>query len=70
MKQKKMLQDNEPQFIVNNLGKKTAVVLDIKLYEQMLESLEDAYLAAQSEKALKKGEFVDFFKANKKVVKK
>jgi PHD/YefM family antitoxin component YafN of YafNO toxin-antitoxin module len=70
MKNKKNSQNIEPQYIVNNLGKKTAVVLDIKLYEQMLESLEDAYLSAKSDKALATGKFVEFKKNNKKVVKK
>jgi len=34
----------KPQFIIDNEGKKTAVVLDIKSYENFLEEVEDLYL--------------------------
>lgn len=41
-----------PQFIVDRSGKKTAVVLDIKDYETLLEEVEDLYLAMLATKAL------------------
>ncbi|MBP6892762.1 hypothetical protein KBB68_04260 [Candidatus Babeliales bacterium] len=65
MKNKKY---NEPQII--NVGKKRAVVLELELYEKMLETLEDAYLGKKSQEILKKGKFLDFAKTNKKVIKK
>jgi hypothetical protein len=68
MKNIKKLKNYEPQKI--KIGKKTAVVLDLEVYEKMIESLEDAYLGKKSEAILKKGKFVDFVQANKKLTKK
>ena len=34
----------EPRYIVDNSGKKREVILDIKIFEKILEKLEDAYL--------------------------
>lgn len=70
MKIKKENISIEPQFIINKTGKKTAVVLDIKTYESILESLEDFYLGAKSEQILQKCDFIDFAKANKRITKK
>ena len=41
-----------PKFIVDERGKKTAVVLDIKLYEAFLEEVEDLYLGMLTLQAL------------------
>jgi hypothetical protein len=41
-----------PKFIVDEKGKKTAVVLDIKLYEAFLEEVEDLYLGMLASQAL------------------
>ena len=35
------------QFVIDNKGRKKAVILDIKLYKQMLEDLEDLRLLAE-----------------------
>ena len=35
------------KFITNGNGKKTAVILDIKLYQEILEDLEDLLLLAE-----------------------
>lgn len=49
-----------PRYIVDHTGKKVEVVLDVKMYESMLEHLEDTYFGEQAKKALKEGEFVSF----------
>lgn len=67
---KKKVLEISPRYIVDSTGKKTAVVLDISTFEQMLEDLEDFYFGLQAEKALKEDEFVDFDEANKKILKK
>jgi predicted DNA-binding protein len=58
-----------PRYIVDSMGKKTEVILDISTFEQMLENLEDSYFSLQAEQALEKGEFIDFDEANKKIIK-
>jgi len=45
-----------PQYIVDEKGRRTGVILDIKLFEAMLEELEDIYDVAEAEKIIKKGE--------------
>ncbi len=42
----------KPQFIVDNKGKKTAVILDIKTYEELVEEIEDLYLGMLASQAL------------------
>ena len=59
-----------PRYIVDSMGKKTEVILDISTFEKMLESLEDFYFGLQAERALENGEFIDFDEANKKIIKK
>ena len=44
-----------PQFIVDNKGKKTSVVLDIKTFKLLVEELEDAYDVRTAEKIIKAG---------------
>ena len=60
----------EPRYIVDNLGKKKEVILNIKTFEKILEQLEEMYLIKEAKKALKEDEFVDFKEANKKILKK
>ncbi len=60
-----------PQYLIDDLGKKTAVQLDIKTFENMLEMLEDAYFGAKAEQALQEDdEILDFHKTYKKILKK
>ncbi|MBA3954514.1 hypothetical protein H0X48_04320 [Candidatus Dependentiae bacterium] len=42
----------EVQYIVDKKGKKTAVILDIKTFKQLLEEIEDVYLGKLAELAL------------------
>ncbi len=42
------------QYIVDNKGKKTGVILDIKLFDALLEELEDLYDVANAERIIKK----------------
>jgi hypothetical protein len=42
------------QYIVDNKGNKTGVILDIKLFDALLEELEDLYDIADAERIIKK----------------
>lgn len=67
MKKEKLTID--PQYLINKAGKRTAVMLDIKTFESMLEYLEDDYFGKQAAKLLQEDyEILDFRKANKKVL--
>ena len=44
-----------PQYIVDNEGKKTGVVLDLKTFASMIEELEDLQDIVEAEKILAKG---------------
>lgn len=46
----------QPQYIVDEQGNKTAVILDLKIFNKMLEELEDLYDVVEAEKIIKKGE--------------
>lgn len=59
-----------PRYIVDDSGEKKEVVLDIKIYKKLLEELEDYYLGLEAEKAFREGDFIDFFEANKDILKK
>lgn len=60
-----------PQYVSDLSGKKTAVLLDIKTFENMLERLEDQYFLQQAQKALlEDDQVVDFHKTYKKILKK
>lgn len=48
----KLLKDIEAQYIVDKTGKKTAVVLDIETFENLLEEIEDIYFGTLAEAAL------------------
>lgn len=45
-----------PQYIVDNKGKKTSVILDLKTFTLMVDELEDLYDILQAEKILAKGQ--------------
>lgn len=67
MKKEKLTID--PQYLINKSGKKTAVMLDIKTFENLLEYVEDEYFGKQATKLLKEDyEVLDFRQANKKVL--
>lgn len=44
----------EPHFITNEHGKRVSVVLDIKVYQALVEKLEDMHDIARAEKIMKK----------------
>jgi predicted DNA-binding protein len=46
---------NQPQYIVDENGNKTAIILDLKIFNKLLEELEDLYDVAEAEKIIKKG---------------
>ena len=46
----------KPQYIVDNNGNKTGVVLDVQTFTSMIEELEDLYDIMQAEKILIQGE--------------
>lgn len=60
----------KPQFIIDNEGKKTAVVLDIKSYETFLEKVEDLYLGMLATQALAEENELIPHEAVKKSIKK
>lgn len=64
MRSKKEPLKIQPQYFLNNAGKKTTVLLDYKTFEQMLERLEDHYLSAQGAKALEEDDEIIDFKKN------
>ena len=67
---KKNMSQILPRYIVDDSGKRKEVILDIKTYEKILEELEDYYLGLEAEASFKDGDFIDFFEANKDVLKK
>ncbi len=50
--------DVPAQFIIDKAGKKTGVILDIKTFERLMDELEDFYLGALAQAALKEGQEV------------
>jgi hypothetical protein len=42
----------EAQYIVDKKGRKTAVILDIKVFKKLLEEVEDLYLGKLAQSAL------------------
>lgn len=44
----------KPRYVVDDSGKKREVILDIKIFEIILEKLEDAYLVKEAQKLSKK----------------
>ena len=51
-----VLSEIYPQYIVDNEGKRTSVVLDLKTFSSMVEELEDLHDILDAEKILAKGE--------------
>jgi predicted DNA-binding protein len=51
-KNKNVFSKITPQYIVDNAGKKTGVILDISAFEQLLEEIEDLYFASVAHQAL------------------
>ena len=43
------------QYIIDKTGKKTGVILDIKVFENLLEELEDLYDITEAERIIRKG---------------
>jgi predicted DNA-binding protein len=41
-----------PQYIVDEKGKKTKIVIDLPQFEQFIEEIEDLYLAMRAQKTL------------------
>ncbi|OGB86287.1 hypothetical protein A3J41_01535 [candidate division TM6 bacterium RIFCSPHIGHO2_12_FULL_38_8] len=52
MRTKKESLNIAPQYVTDISGKKTAVLIDIKTFENILEQLEDRYFGQKAEKAL------------------
>jgi predicted DNA-binding protein len=50
------LESLSPQYIVDDTGKRSAVILDVKVYERLLEELEDFYLSRAGEDILSQDE--------------
>lgn len=50
---KKNMPKSVPRYIVDDSGKKREVILDIKVYEKMVEQLEDFYLGMEAAKVKK-----------------
>lgn len=51
---KPLISESVRQYLVDASGKKTAVVIDIKTFEKLLEEIEDIYFTALAEVALEK----------------
>ncbi len=59
----------DPEYVIDSSGKKTAVILDVKIFEAMLEYVEDEYFAKEALARLKEDdEVLDFYQANKKIL--
>ena len=70
MKKQASTLEISPQYIVDESGKKTGVLLDIATFEQMVESLEDFYFGLEAAQALQEDEYIDFQEANKDILRK
>ena len=55
------------RYIVNNNGEKTEAVLPIKLYEQLIDKLEELEDIRDFDKAMKNGEWEDFEEVAKRL---
>lgn len=56
-----------PQYIIDKAGKKTAVILDIKTFNKMLDRIEDLYLTNMANNVIKKEKI---YTPHEKIVKK
>ncbi len=60
-----------PQYIIDKTGKKTGVILDMHSFEKLLEEIEEIYLGALSEAALREAqEYITHDEVKKKISKK
>ena len=55
---KSPVSDFPAQFIIDQNGKKTAVLLDIKVFESLVEQLEDFYLIAMAKESMEDDELI------------
>jgi len=60
MKKKNNALKTSEQYIVNESGKKTHVIVEIAVFEELLEQLEDFYFGLKAIEALKDDEYIDF----------
>ena len=51
---KSIFSDLKAQYVVDSKGKKTGVILDIKLFDRLLEELEDLYDITEAERIIEK----------------
>lgn len=71
LKAKSPLSKITPQYIIDKAGNKTAVILDIISFEQLLEEIEDIYFGAKAHKALQEeDEFITHADVKKKIARK
>jgi hypothetical protein len=70
---KKNMLKSEPRYIVDDSGKRREVIIDIKIYEKLMEQLEDYYLGIEAQKIKKSSkseDYVDFKHIYKDILKK
>lgn len=59
-----------PQFIVDQNGKKTGVIMNIETFEELIEKIEDLYFGSLAHQNLQdKTKFQDFEEFKKKLLK-
>ena len=64
----KLMAALKTQYLVNDAGKKTAVVMDFVAFERFMEKIEDIYLGALAQQALAtETEYEDFEKVKKEL---
>lgn len=51
---KSISQNIKTQYVVDSKGKRTGVLVDIKIFERLMEELEDLYDITEAEKIIKK----------------
>jgi PHD/YefM family antitoxin component YafN of YafNO toxin-antitoxin module len=64
---KKSSTETRVRYIVNTNGEKTEVVLPIKLYEQLIEELEELEDIRDFDEAMKNPDFIPWEKAKKQL---
>lgn len=63
------LSDISPQFIVDKEGNKTAVLIDIKSYESLLDEIEDIYLASLAKETFDQDDLISHEEVKRKLLK-
>ncbi len=67
---KKHFLDIHPQFIVDQTGKKTGVIMNIETFEELIEKIEDLYFGALAHQNLQdKAKFQNFEEFKKNLLK-